>query len=200
MSSLDIALKAYPPEVRPMVLRAILRQNPKRTQIEGSLIVPGLIQGRAPPCGSLLRQSGIDTIVLCAEEWQPPYQTDPICSYVLGYQPGTHPYPGVELIRAPADDDFERPPSTTALNLASRTAGLVAQRILRGHKVFVSCWMGKNRSGLVTCLTLHGLTGLGGADVLRHLWAKRPEAMTNPQFQAAVAQIRQAPRPSPALV
>ena len=174
----------------PALVRQALAHLPRRTSVEGSLIAPGLYQGQAPPCGALLRQAGIDTIILCAEEWQPPKAVDPVCAAVLGYRPDQHPYPGVTLIYAPADDDFDQPPSAAVLGLASRAAGHAARRILQGGKVMSSCWAGKNRSGLVTAMILHGLTGLGGGDILAHMRKARPQALTNPQFRAAIEKIQ----------
>ena len=174
----------------PALARQALAQLPRRTQVEGSLIAPGLYQGQAPPCGPTLRQAGIDTLVLCAEEWQPPYNIDPVCAAVLGYHPALPAYPGVQLVYAPADDDFDKPPSPAVLELAGKAAAAAAFRILQGGKVMVSCWAGKNRSGLVTCLTLQGLTGIGGPGILQHMAKARPQALTNPQFRAAIQKIR----------
>lgn len=174
----------------PALVRQALAHLPQRTVVEGSLIAPGLYQGQAPPCGPLLRQAGIDTLVLCAEEWQPPGVVDPVCAAILGYRPDQHPYPGVTLVYAPADDDFDQPPSPAILGLASKAAGHAARRILQGGKVLVSCWAGKNRSGLVTCMALHGLTGLGGRDIIAHMRRARPQALTNPQFRAAIEKIQ----------
>ncbi len=154
------------------------------------MISRGLFQGQAPPCGPQLRQAGIDTIILCAEEWQPPHNVDPISGAILGYRPGMHPYPGVAIFHAPADDDFNAPPSPQAIAIAARAANFAAGRILRGGNVFVSCWMGKNRSGLVTGLTLHGLTGLAGATCAALIKRARPEALTNPQFVEALSKIQ----------
>lgn len=174
----------------PALARAALAQLPRRTSVEGSFICRGLWQGQAPPCGPMLRSTGIDTLILCAEEWQPPGVVDPACATILGYQPGQHPYPGVQLVYAPADDDFDKPPSAPVLALAAQAAAIAARRILQGGRVMSSCWMGKNRSGLVTAMTLHGLTGLGGQDILAHMRQARPQALTNPQFRAAIERIQ----------
>jgi hypothetical protein len=170
--------------------QAVFDQLPRRTRVEGSRIYQGLFQGQAPPCGPLLSQMGFDTIVLCAEEWQPPGRVDPVCAAILGYNPSLPAYPGVEVVYAPADDDFDQPPSAPVLGLASKAASVAAQRVLQGGRVLVTCWMGKNRSGLVTALALHGLTGLGGAQILQHIRKARPQALTNPQFRDAISRIR----------
>ncbi len=184
-------------DLPPELLHQALNRIPKRTGIEGSLITRGLYQGMAPPTGPMLRQAGIDTIVLCAAEWQPPEVVDPVCSAVLGYQPGVHPYPGVSMVYAPADDDFVQPPSRESLLLALQAATLVAQRIREGGTVLVSCWAGKNRSGLVTGLALHRLTGLPGSSCVGLIKRARPQALTNPQFIAALGRIRGVPMQQP---
>lgn len=179
----------------PAIFQHVLDRMPRRTGVEGTRITRGLFQGMAPPAGPMLRQSGIDMIVLCAMEWQPPGVVDPVCGAVLGYRPGTHPYPGVTLVYAPADDDFERPPSRDVLARALRAADQTARRVAQGGNVLVSCWAGKNRSGLVTGLALHRLTGLPGAACVNHIKRVRPIALGNPQFVAALNRIQGAPQP-----
>ena len=176
--------------LREQALKQALANVPRRTVIEGTRIIRGLYQGWAPPTGPMLRQKGIDAIILCAGEWQAPHFADPLCAAALGWEQGTDPYPGVQIIHAPADDDFSRPPPEQAIEIATRAAVQAARILLRGGRVLSSCWMGKNRSGLVTALTLHGLTGLSGAHVLAHIRKVRPQALSNPQFRAAIMKIR----------
>jgi hypothetical protein len=185
MTSLD-ALQALPPDL----LKHALASLKRRVGIEGSKIARGLYQGQAPPAGPELRAAGFDTLILCAAEWQPPHDADLVCSTILGYTPGTDPYPGVTLFHAPADDDFDNPPSAKVVKVAAEAASFAARQILRGGNVLVSCWAGVNRSGLVTGLTLHGLTGLSGAQCIARIRGARPKALTNPQFVAALAKIQ----------
>lgn len=175
----------------PMLALAALSRIPRRVGVEGSLIMRGLYQGQAPPAGPFLRALGIDTIILCAEEWQPPHQVDPLCAAVLGYKAGSDPYPGVEKYYAPAADDFNNQPPAHVVDRASKAAVFTAHRVLQGRTVFVSCWAGKNRSGFVTTLAMHGLTGLPGALCVALLRRARPQALTNPQFVSALAKIQQ---------
>jgi hypothetical protein len=146
----------------------------------------------APPAGPLLREAGFDAIVLCAEEWQPPLFADPLCSAILGYKEGTNPYPGVALVHAPNDDSFTQPPTKLTLELALKAASYAAYRVAQGGKVLVSCWAGVNRSGLVTALTLHRLTGLSGAACIAHIQKARPIALRNPRFLEALSRIKAA--------
>lgn len=158
--------------------------------VNADLIHPGLYQGAAPPVGPTLKAAGFDTVVLCAEEWQPPRFVDPLCRMQMGYTDNSHPYPGLAIVYAPNDDNFSRPPTGQELFVAGRAAGFAANRIRAGGNVYVSCWAGKNRSSLVTGLTIHALTGLSGIDCLLKIKKARPEALTNPQFRAALARIQ----------
>lgn len=189
---MDGALRAFYQQDPALIQRA-LAALPKRTAVEGTLITKGLYQGMAPPCGPALRASGIDTIILCAEEWQPPRNVDPACAVVLGYRPGLPAYPGVNVVYAPADDDFDNPPSASVIQLASKAASIAAVRAAQGGKVLVTCWMGRNRSGLVTALALHALTGMSGSQIIQHIKRVRPVALSNPQFRAALSKIQASP-------
>jgi hypothetical protein len=186
-----------PPQglIPPAQLQHALDRIPRRMGLDATPIYRGLHQGMAPPAGPLLSSSGFDTIVLCAEEWQPPRFVDPVCGAVLGYLPNTHPYPGTTLVYAPADDDFYNPPSRERLSLALRASAYVAQRVAQGSNVLVTCWAGKNRSGLVTGLALHRLTGLPGHMCVAHIKKVRPIALMNPQFVAVLNRLQGTPPP-----
>ena len=72
---------------------------------------------------------------------------------------------------------------TKAVNTAQR----VARRVRRGRGVLVTCAQGRNRSGLVSCITLHLLTGMRGAEAVAHVKRMRGRlACTNPQFNLLV--------------
>jgi hypothetical protein len=150
----------------------------------------------APPVGPLLRNAGFDMIVFCADEWQPPGFAEETCTAILGYKPGTNPYPGVALVHAPNDDDFQAPPPREVLQQALKAASYAAYRVAQGGKVLVSCWAGINRSGLVTALALHRLTGLSGKDCIAAVRKGRPQALRNPQFLNILGRI-QATQKSP---
>ncbi len=186
------SLEDLPPALRrQLVSRLRLRQG-----MDASPIFRGLHQGWAPPAGPLLRQAGFDMIVLCAEEWQPPGFADETCSQVLGYTPQTDPYPGVALVHAPNDDDFQKPPSREVLAQALKAASYAAYRVAHGGRVLVSCWAGINRSGLVSALTLHKLTGLAGRDCIAVIQKARPQALRNPQFVSLLNRIQATQRPT----
>lgn len=123
-----------------------------------------LWQGARPPTGRALRELGIDTLVLCAEEIQPPDTA----------------FPGVRVIRAPLDDTWDLPATQFCLALAA--AERVARDLSAGRRVLVTCAMGLNRSGLVSSLALHRLTGRSGAECAALVRTARPRALFNQHF------------------
>jgi protein-tyrosine phosphatase len=130
-----------------------------------SVIVPYLIQGVAPPLGGVLARLGYKTLILCAEEFQPDARE-------LG---------GLEVIHAP-NDDRERLPSERELALAIFAGKIAADRARQKKLVLVTCMMGRNRSGLVSGIALHFLTGRSGEECARFVQKQRPGALTNPHF------------------
>lgn len=159
--------------------------------LDASCIYPGLYQGSAPETGPLVASEGFDTLVLCAYEWQPPKVFDPTLALALGYGgQGANPYPGVTLVYAPNVDDTLRPPSRADLALALKAAHHVAARVQAGGKVLVTCQAGKNRSGLVTAMALHEITGIAGKACVDIIKMVRPIALTNRQFVDALQRIQ----------
>jgi protein-tyrosine phosphatase len=61
----------------------------------------------------------------------------------------------------------------------------------------VTCWAGRNRSGLVTAIALHKLTGFSGVQCVRIIRKARPLALTNLQFRAAIKALPALPRKIP---
>lgn len=116
-----------------------------------------------------LARAGFEVVVLCAEEWQPEI-------------------PRVETIHAPFDDDhtgLDEDQTKTAFRAARRTA----RRIVQGKKTLVTCWAGRNRSGLVCALALSRVSGSHprkAADLIR---AKRAGALTNTAFRAFLSSL-----------
>ena len=123
-----------------------------------------------------------DLIVLCAEEFQPHR------SLIL------RPDSRTRVVYAP-NDDAEL--TEEQLMIATRAADQVAGAFLQGKKVLVTCWEGRNRSGLVTALALHMLSGAGGNVVSRLVRARRRvPALTSPSFDRVLTSIRPRQRPS----
>jgi protein-tyrosine phosphatase len=88
-----------------------------------------LAQGSAPPPNVRLP---FDVIVLAAEEYQPNL-------------------PGYIVIHAPIDDADPTPIERMRIYSAARE---VARHIRSGKRVLVTCWMGRNRSGVIAGLAL----------------------------------------------
>lgn len=115
-----------------------------------------LAQGAAPPSSV---QLPFDTIVLAAMEYQPDM-------------------PGYEVLRVPLDDG--PPPTPEERTLIRATARDVARRVRAGRRVLVTCWQGRNRSGVIAGLALVEL-GLPGPRAARRIQRLR-NGLTNPHF------------------
>lgn len=126
-----------------------------------------LYQGSKPPEGDAVHRMGFDALVLCAREFQ-----------------GGR-YEGVQVIRCPFDDwTLTSDTWDRAMGCAQRVADLVRN----GRRVLVTCHMGINRSGLVSALTIHLLTGWPGGRCTAYVQAMRPGALTNQSFTRALQE------------
>jgi len=131
----------------------------------------GLYQGAAPPPGHLVRTKGFDVLVLTAKENQDPSI-----------------YQDVIVITAPGDDD-DRPHRFKRFRPAWEAAALeVARHVKEGRKVLVTCMQGLNRSGFVTAMALHHITGWPGATCVEHVQGRRQYALCNPTFARYIAE------------
>lgn len=128
-------------------------------------LLPRLWQGSAPPPGTSLRKPKIDVLVLTAEE----------------YQPADSEYPGV-VVRRVALDDSGVPATPKEFADAHQLANDLAQRWARGERLLVTCWMGRNRSGIVSALTIRRATGVSGAAAMQIVQAAREGALMNEWF------------------
>lgn len=108
-----------------------------------------------------------------------------LCAMELQY--GRHLFPGVQCIYAPMDDNHRDPHFTKTLQTAARAAKEAASHFPK--PTLVTCHAGLNRSGLVTGLLLHVLTGEGGAKIVPHIRARRKYALGNPLFVEALLSI-----------
>jgi hypothetical protein len=140
--------------------------------------IPGHRCGDHPleaDCGQLQEQ-GFTVLVLCAEEWQPH---------------GDH-FPGVEVVHAPFDDDH-RGLDEAQTKIATDAAKRTAQRVAEGRKTLVTCWAGRNRSGLVSALALSAVSGAHPARAGDMIRSKRNGALTNMAFRGLLsgAQLKQ---------
>jgi len=133
-------------------------------------VAPGLLMGDAPP--ERARPPGINTVVLCAKEYQP-----------------RRAFGGLRTIHAPLDDSG--PPITTEEIATALHAGrLVAAELRSGRKVLVTCAMGLNRSGLITALALRLGYGLSANRAIARVRAARgPRALSNPSFVELIRRV-----------
>lgn len=137
-------------------------------------IAPGLWMGSQPPVGHQLAARGFDIVVLCAVE----------------YQPGAEWFPGVSVARITLDD--ARLSGGDALK--SFTLGSeIAKEIKNGKTALVTCRQGRNRSGLVTALTLTQLTGCSGLSACMAIMTRRRSpfgpVLSNESFVNAISEI-----------
>jgi protein-tyrosine phosphatase len=137
----------------------------------GYLIPNCLAQGSAPTAEDRLHER-FDVVVLCAYEYQ------------------NVRLPGVETIRCPLDDDPNGPPmSVEEVGRAAGTATRVVRRIKAGKRVLVTCYMGRNRSGVVSGLALRamGFTPRQCVDIIRMV--RGPNALSNKHFVNLIARM-----------
>lgn len=133
----------------------------------------GLAQGARPTTGAVVRAAGFSTLVLCAQEYQPPDSA----------------YPGVRVLRLPLDDVLE-PMDRYDVARTFAVATDVAERLRRGKKVLVTCYAGLNRSGLVCALALRMLRDAPAQPVIDHIRKRRSaRALSNPTFESLVRRL-----------
>jgi predicted protein tyrosine phosphatase len=133
-------------------------------------IARGLYQGAFPPPGPSAARF-FDLVVFCAMEVQPPV-TD---------------YPGVRVLRCPLNDDG-RPMTGDEWVRARAAAAEVAIAVLDKKRALVSCYMGINRSGLVSALALRIVEAMPAAVCLKHVQRARPGALRNRYFAEALSR------------
>lgn len=138
--------------------------------IDANRVMPKLWIGSAPSVGPGLAHAGFDAVVLAAEE----------------YQPTSRELPGVRVIHAPFGDT--RWPTDAEIRRAVRAADMVAAHLAAGDRVLVSCWMGRNRSGLVTALALRRL-GVPPNHAVELVRRARPGALFNDAFVTIVREL-----------
>lgn len=148
------------------VEHAVLAQG-----LDATKIYTRLYQGSAPPPGHEVRRAGFDLLVLAAYEYQPPAQE----------------FGGIQVLYAPMDDSRLKPKEW--LQVVS-TARKVDEKVRKGYRALITCQAGRNRSGIITAVTLHLLTGCSGTTAVRTVQALRANALTNDSFVARLRQIR----------
>lgn len=127
-------------------------------------VLEGLAQGSAPAPETPLP---FDVLVLCAREYQP--------------KPASLYYPRKTVLYAPLDDSG-RPPTRDEIGIAATTSRAALRAYQHGKRVLVTCWMGRNRSGLVTGLILMQL-GYSSLEAITLVRCAREGALSNPFFR-----------------
>lgn len=118
------------------------------------------------------RDHPISVIGLFAQEYQPDDQHGSFELLKLGYDD---------------NDGAESVELSQIANLADGAADTFSDRLRAGKSCLSSCWMGLNRSSLVTALTLMKVTSMSPDEAVRHIRRLRnPQqgmsALCNPRF------------------
>lgn len=126
-------------------------------------VAKGLFVGSAP-YPQWVRTSDFGVVVLCAKEWQPKSS-----------------FGDVKVIRCPLDDDRLTP------RIAERVVDAaldVSEAMASGSKILVTCWQGKNRSGLVAATAIVMFTGArtNGRAAMAQVRRGRRGAIGNPWY------------------
>lgn len=128
-----------------------------------------LAQGSAPPPGVCFDprfRIPFDVIVLAAEEYQPDL-------------------PGYIVIHAPLDDAMPSELEQARIRSAARE---VVRHVRAGRRVLVTCFMGRNRSGVISGLALVEL-GVHPDRAVRRIVRYR-NGLSNTHFRAMVEGAR----------
>lgn len=139
--------------------------------MDADCIYPNLWQGSAPVPGTHLQDAGFGSLILCAQEYQPPGDL----------------FPGVNVIHAPNNDCDTL--TKDQLSSAIRAARQAANAVRAGQKVLITCYLGWNRSGLVSALTLYFLTKWPGWRCVQQVKAYREGGLGNPYFVKLVERL-----------
>lgn len=129
-------------------------------RLEASNVSPKLWVGSRPPVDRDL--PAFDVVALCAVEVQPD----------MGFHG--------RLIRCPIPDAVL---SINELSRAIAASKQVAESLLAGKRVLVTCHAGLNRSAFVACLALSRVTTMGASDLISLMRTRRsPAALSNQHF------------------
>jgi protein-tyrosine phosphatase len=113
--------------------------------------------------------SAFDVIVYMAMEEQPKIRPMP---------------PGKLALYAPIDDDIYRPLPPAVGEQLHILAAECARQASYNKRILITCMQGRNRSGLVTALTLLKLfPGWTSEQAVKIIKRNRPDALTNTMFE-----------------
>lgn len=152
------------------------------TELDATELIPRLSQGGKPARGYHVARYGYTTLVLCAQEYQPPSRDFPGLRYVL---------------HVPLDDARPSPDEIDAAMTASMD---IADLYEQGEDILITCIAGRNRSGLVSALSLQLITQDPMRLIVRHIQRKRHDrygnpALTNPWFLDLLKHVNVSHKP-----
>ena len=118
-----------------------------------------------PPTGCAVRDAGFTILALTADNYQPP--DEDFC--------------GLDVYRILLDDRQTTVPSLVDYLSAEELSKVLAHQIRRGSSVLITCVEGRNRSTLLTGLTMRRLTGQSGPEVYDWIRDRRPSVPGRPE-------------------
>lgn len=136
-----------------------------------------------------IRSGTFDMVILCAVELEEMFRLLP---------ERAHP----EVVYASNVDGLSL--SRRQLRVATQAAGRAVKAYRDGKRVLITCQAGRNRSGLVTALTMHLATGCGGrvaTDIIRARRNAHGPALSNEvfaKFLCAIPPKDKSPKEGPA--
>ncbi len=129
-------------------------------------------QSGAPLDLDALPAAGVSAVVLCAMPSH--YREEGIDVDRI--------VPGLAILRAPMVDDQDAGIDAYTIQIACAAADRVVGMLGAGKRVLVTCMAGRNRSGLVSALTIMRRRGMSGAEAVEWIQARRDSALTNDSF------------------
>lgn len=138
-----------------------------------SKILPRLYQGAYPPADETLIAHSFNVVVLCAFE----------------YQPDARLFHGLTVLRCPIDDSNDVELTHAERRMVHNTASRVVTAHRSGGRIYVSCWQGRNRSGVVSALAVRQIVGCSGREAREWVRSRRIMALTNPLFSMLLDRL-----------
>lgn len=132
-------------------------------------IIPGLAQGSYPRPLRAPYEQGFDVVVFCAMEKQPKRLQPP---------------EGKSAILFPMDDNLYTPVTLDDAEQLHQLAAKLASYLRGRQNVLVTCREGRNRSGIVSALTLMRYRRMSPEKAIETVRRNRSKpALTNPMFE-----------------
>ena len=133
-------------------------------KLDYSYIAPGIYQGSRPSNSLQLINDKFTVLVLSAVE----------------FQPQDSRYKNIKIIKAPIRDSYDI--TNEEVNKAITCSNAVCKDIVSGGKALITCYMGWNRSGLITAFCLINLYKMNGRQAVNHIKFMRKNSLNNEVF------------------